>query len=656
MTTRDMHQQRPYGSWPSPITPDMLTGQTIRLSEPGTDGATRFWLESRASEGGVARLVRQQGASDPQPITPMDINVRARVHEYGGGAWAASDGMIVVTNHDDNRLYRLQGGDQPTPITPETPDWRFANMVIDFSHNRIIAVREDHAMEDAEPVNTLVLLDLDGPNADGGRVLVSGSDFVASPTLSPDGQHLAWISWDHPLMPWDGSELWCAQLGPGTELTDLRHIAGSATESIFQPRWSPDGDLVFVSDRTGWWNLYRYTASTEETTALCQMEAEFGLPQWVFGMSTWDFLPNGDIVCAWTQNGRWAVGRLPSNGGDLQPLDTPFSDFAGIQAQPDGTVLALAAAPDLPRQVIALDSTTGDHTPLRRAFEIDVPDGTISIPESISWPTVDGTMAHGIFYPPTSATASAPEGELPPLIVKSHGGPTAMAEASLDLTVQFWTSRGFALLDVNYGGSTGYGRAYRERLNGKWGIVDVEDCITGANFIADQGRVDGTRMVIKGGSAGGYTTLAALTFHDTFQSGVSSYGIGDLEALARDTHKFESRYLDTLVGPYPEQKAVYEERSPIHHVERLNCAMLLFQGLDDKVVPPAQAETMAEAVRENGMPVTVLMFEGEGHGFRREETIHRVLDAELSFHSQVFGFPHPEGIEPLRIENMDPYR
>jgi dipeptidyl aminopeptidase/acylaminoacyl peptidase len=646
-------QTVPFGAWPSPVTAEMLTAQTLRLSAPGSDGADRYWLEARASEGGISRLVRQRGQGDPEPITSLDLNVRSAVHEYGGGAWAARNGIVVVSSSTDNRLYRVADDTDPAPITPDTPHWRYADLLLDPERNRIIAVREDHSMEEAEPVNTLVTLDLHGPNEDGGRVLVSGTDFVASPALSADGRHLAWLSWDHPLMPWDGTELWTAELGKDAALSGLRHIAGDARESVFQPRWAADGDLVFVSDRTGWWNLYRQGPNAGEAAPLCPMEAEFGLPQLAFGMSTWDFAPDGGIVCAWTRHGTWSAGRLPAEGGAPEPFELPFTVIRDVHVQAEtGEVLMIASSPVEPAQVVALEPGSGAWTALRTSMEVGLPDGSISIPEPISWPSAGGATAHGFFYPPTSADVSAPEGERPPLIVKSHGGPTAMTNAELDLGIQFWTSRGFAVLDVNYGGSTGYGRAYRERLIGAWGIVDVEDCIAGATWLAGQGRVDGNRMTIKGGSAGGYTTLAALCFHDTFRSGVSSYGVADLEALARDTHKFESRYLDSLVGPYPAERARYRERSPIHHVERLHCAMLLFQGLEDTVVPPSQAETMAQAVRDNGMPVALITFESEGHGFRQAETIRRVLEAELSFHSQLFDIPHPEGITPLRIENM----
>lgn len=642
----------PYGAWPSPVTAEMITAQTVRLSQPGSDGDTRYWLESRASEGGRMRLMREMQPGSIEAITPDHFNVRSGVHEYGGGAWAAASGIVVVSNYDDHRLYHLDDKNWKA-ITPDNPMWRFADLLVDPKRNRLFAVREDHSLEDAEPVNTLVALTLDGANDDGGKVIVSGSDFVASATLSHDASQLAWLSWNHPLMPWDGCELWKADIAEDGTLTRLRHVAGDARGSIFQPRWAENGDLVFVSDRSGWWNLYRARPGIDEITPLCPMEAEFGLPQWSFGMSTWDFAPDGSITCAWTNQGEWHIGHVPAEGGELDAFPSSFTTISDVHVQPaTNEVLFIGSSPSEPPQIISLDLESASIHEIRKSMDIALPGAAISEPEAISWPTPDGATAHGFFYPPTSESANAPDDESPPLIVKSHGGPTGMSTPDFDLSIQFWTSRGFAVLDVNYGGSTGYGRAYRERLLGKWGIVDVEDCIAGATFLAGSGKVDGARMAINGGSAGGYTTLAALAFHNAFRSGVSSYGIGDLEAMATDTHKFESRYLDSLVGAYPEQKDIYKKRSPIHHVELLSSAMLLFQGRDDKVVPPAQAEKMAEAVRANGLPVALLMFEGEGHGFRREETIHRVLEAELSFHSQIFGFPHPEVIPRLHIENL----
>lgn len=640
----------PYGSWPSPITIDMLTGSSIPLREPGVDDETVYWLEGRPAEKGRTTLIRLDGETRTE-LTPAPFDVRSRVHEYGGGAWAVADGVIVLSNGTDNRLYRITpDAPEPTAITPESA-WRFAEMQLDLVNNRIIAVREDHTVPDAEPVNTLVQLTLDGPNEDGGRVIVSGTDFVASPALSADGRRLAWLTWSHPNMPWDGTELWTADLGVDGHLSDIRIVAGDVTESIARPRWDAAGALIFVSDRTGWWNLY--ADEGRAITPLAPMEAEFTEPQWVFGMTSWDVLPDGDIVCAWTHDGVWHLGRLDRQRGALAAYDLPFVDIADVRAQPvANAAVCRAGSATAPGGIVRIDLASGAWTMLRASSDAEIDPAFVSIARPVSWPTPDGATAHGFYYPPVNPAVVAPEGELPPLIVESHGGPTGATGSAFSLSTQFWTSRGFAILDVNYGGSTGYGRAYRDRLKDAWGIVDVDDCVSGAGFLAQQGLADPDRMIIRGGSAGGYTTLAALTFRDTFRVGVSYYGIGDLEALARDTHKFEARYLDGLIGPYPEARETYIERSPIHHVNRLNSAMLLLQGLDDKVVPPNQATMMADAVRAKGLPVAHLEFAGEGHGFRAADTSRRALEAELAFYGRVFGFAPADDLPPLEIDNL----
>ncbi|MDQ3654853.1 MAG: prolyl oligopeptidase family serine peptidase, partial [Chloroflexota bacterium] len=579
-------------------------------------------------------------------------NVRTRVHEYGGGAWAAADRTIVFSNFDDNRLYRLTpGSDRAEPITPEG-GFRYGDLKLDLDRRRIICVREDHSFAEAEPVNTLVQLALDGPNEGGGAILVSGTDFVSSPCLNATGDRLAWLSWNHPNMPWDGTELWIASIDGAGEISDVQRIAGGTTESVFQPGWDSHGDLVFISDRTGWWNLYRATPDSAPE-ALTTQEVEYGVPQWVFGMSTWAPLADGSIVCAWTSDGVWSLGRLEAGASAPAAYDLPFTSIGNVRVHPSGRgVVFSAGSPTEPSRIVHLDADTGDWTTLAASAETGIDERFLSIAEPVSWPTEDGQTAHGFFYAPKNPEAQAANGELPPLIVESHGGPTSATSAGYDLGVQFWTSRGFAVLDVNYGGSTGYGRAYRERLNGQWGVVDVDDCVSGAMVLAEGDRVDPERLAVRGGSAGGYTTLAALAFRSAFRAGASYYGIGDLEAMARDTHKFESRYLDTLVGPYPEARDLYIERSPIHHVDRLGSAMILFQGMDDKVVPPNQAFTMADAVRAKGLPVALLTFDGEGHGFRKAETIQRTVEAELSFYGQVFGFTPAGEIEPILVDNL----
>jgi dipeptidyl aminopeptidase/acylaminoacyl peptidase len=483
------------------------------------------------------------------------------------------------------------------------------------------------------------------------QVLVSGNDFYSSPRLSPDGKQLAWLTWNHPNMPWDGTELWVAQLRADGSLGQRQQVAGGVDESVFQPQWSPDGVLYFVSDQSGWWNLYRAQAGEWRVEPLCEMEAEFGVPQWGFDMSTFAFESARRLICTFVQAGNSYLASLDTETLELEPIEVPYSLLAGLRAAP-GRAVFVGGSPTKPEELVQLDLNTGQRYVLRRSEELSVDAGYLAVPRAIEFPTENGLTAHAFFYPPKNRDYAAPPDERPPLFVISHGGPTDARSDVLSWRVQYWTSRGFAVLDVNYGGSTGYGRAYRQRLNGQWGVVDVDDCVNGARYLLGLGLVDGQRLVIRGGSAGGYTTLCALTFRDVFKAGASYFGIGDLEALARDTHKFESRYLDRLVGPYPERRDLYRERSPINFTERLACPVIFLQGLDDQVVPPNQAEMMVQALRAKGIPVAYLPFEGEQHGFRRAENIKRALDAELYFYSRVFGFDLAEPIEPITIENL----
>lgn len=654
----------PYGAWKSPITSDLIVAGAVGLGGITADGDSVYWLESRPTERGRSVLVRRGPNGQIADLTPPPFNVRTRVHEYGGGEYLAAGDEIFFVNFADQRVYRLgaQSDEAPQPITPELP-LRYADFVLDRGRGRLICVREDHRDPDAPAVNTIVGLDLapeDGRSgrfgaqkrslpSEGGQVLVSGNDFYASPRLSPDGTRLAWLTWHNPNMPWDGTELWVGALDEAGAIEHADLVAGGPEESIFQPEWSPEGVLHFVSDRTGWWNLYRWQAGRVEP--LAEMTAEFGLPQWVFGMSTYAFVDSERLACAYTEAGAWRLALLDTVGGTLTPFEIPYTEISNVRCAA-GCVYFLGGAPDQPAAVVMLDLATQRSTALRRSSDIALAADYLARPRLIEFPTAGGLTAFGYFYPPCNRDYAAPAGEKPPLLVFSHGGPTGNSGATLRLSIQYWTSRGFAVLDVNYGGSTGYGRAYRERLNGAWGVVDVDDCVNGARYLAEQGEVDPDRLAIRGGSAGGYTTLCALTFRDVFRAGASHYGIGDLEALARDTHKFEARYLDRLVGPYPERRDLYVARSPIHFTERLSCPVIFFQGLDDKVVPPNQAEAMFAAVRAKGLPTAYLAFEGEGHGFRRAENIKRVLDAELYFYSRVFGFELADPIEPVAIENL----
>jgi dipeptidyl aminopeptidase/acylaminoacyl peptidase len=634
-----------YGSWKSPITADIVAAGEVGLEQLRIDGDDIYWIERRAYDGGRKVIVRRSSDGRMTDITPAGFNARTRVHEYGGGDYAVPSGGIIFSNFTDQRLYVQEIGFEPKPLTSEAP-LRYADGQIDRRRNLFFCVCEDHSGPGGA-VNSIVCVDLN--RGDPARITVSGNDFYSSPRLSPDGSGVAWLTWNHPNMPWDGTELWVGKLSEDGVLTEKEKIAGGASESIFQPEWSPDGVLHFVSDRTGWWNLYRWRETQVEP--LCAMDAEFGQPQWVFGGSLYDFLSERRIVCSYTKNGSDYLATLDTATKALDTIELPFTTISQVQAA-DNRVVFIGASPTGTTSIVSVDLVTKDFEVLRRSREITVNSGYLSEAEAIEFPTDGGFTAHGNFYPPWNRDYAAPATEKPPLLVMSHGGPTSSSSASLKYSIQYWTSRGIAVLDVNYGGSSGHGRAYRERLNGQWGVVDVDDCVNGARYLAERGEVDGNRLAIRGGSAGGYTTLCALTFRDAFKAGASHYGISDLEALARDTHKFESRYLDRLIGPYPERRDLYIERSPIHFTDRLNCPMILFQGLEDKVVPPNQAEKMVEAVRAKKLPVAYLTFEGEQHGFRKAENIRRVLEAELYFYSKVFGFELADPVEPVEIENL----
>ena len=625
----------PYGSWKSPITSDLIVAQTIGLSEIRLDGDDIYWLESRPQEAGRSVVVRYVSWSHTsEDITPADYNVRTRVHEYGGGAWTVHQGMIYFTNFSDQRLYRMDRyGHTPMALTPYGP-WRYADGIIDGPRQSWIGVREDHSNEQ-QPTNTLVRVPI-GYEPDSGSVLAAGHDFYASARLSPDGRWLAFLGWDHPNMPWDGTFLYVMPIGKeGFPAGSPVRIAGGESESIFQPEWSPDGSaLYFISDRTGWWNLYRQK-NRAPVEAVAPLDAEFGQPQWVFGLSTYAFAGPDKLVCTYTSKGLAKLATIDIASGEMKDIDVPYTEFSYIRATKN-RVAFRAGASGSPAAITTWNFDTEQVDALKEASNVAADPfiaRNFSNADPIEFPTANGRTAFGLFYPPLNAEYEAPEGERPPLLVTCHGGPTSAASSTLSLQTQYWTSRGIAVLDVNYGGSSGFGREYRQRLNGQWGIVDVEDCVNGARHLAEQGRVDGNRCVITGGSAGGFTVLAALAFHDFFRGGASHYGVSDLAVLAQDTHKFESRYLDSLIGPYPEKADIYTERSPINAVDRLCVPVIFFQGDEDEVVPPNQAELMVDALRKKGTPVGYLLFSGEQHGFRKAENIKRALDAELYFYA-----------------------
>lgn len=641
-------KEAPYGTWESPITADLIAAGTRTLGQIAIEDDRIYWVEGRPDEGGRNVLMQWNPADGMRALTPESYNVRTRVHEYGGGAFWVHQETVYFANFADQRLYRQRPDEEPQPLTPPNVDLRYADGIVDEQRGRIICVREDHTAAGRQPLNALVALSLSGGDA-GGKLLVFGNDFYAAPRLSPDGQRLAWLTWNHPQMPWDGTELWVGDLDADGNVTRTTLVAGGEGESVFQPEWSPAGDLHFVSDRTGWWNLYRWRDGW--IGPLYEREAEFGRPQWQFGMSTYGFAADGTIVTLFFEQGTWEMGTLDAARGAFNPMEMPYTVLRNLKVGDDYVVL-IAGSPAEFAGVLRIDLKSQQMQVLRRAGEPAIDSHYFSIPELIEFPTEDGETAFAYFYPPQNQDYRAPAGEKPPLLVVSHGGPTSTTSSLLNLEIQYWTSRGLAVLDVNYGGSTGYGRDYRERLKGRWGVVDVGDCINGARYLVRRQRVDGDRLAIRGASAGGYTTLSALTFRDFFHAGASYFGVSDLEALARDTHKFESRYLDSMVGPYPEARALYRERSPIHASDRLSCPIIFFQGLEDRVVPPAQAETMVDVLRDKGLPVAYLPFAGEQHGFRRGETIRRTLEAELYFYGKIFGFDPAGEIEPVEIENL----
>jgi len=627
-----------YGCWKSPITSDLIVGQSVGLLEIRLDGREIYWLESRPEEAGRSVVVRYTPESTKgQDMVPRPFNARTRVHEYGGGAWAIAEGTLFFSNYEDQRIYRLDHvGAEPVPITPEGA-LRYADGVIDSRRHSWIGVREDHTASGHEPANTIVRIDLRASKPDSGCVLASSHDFYSSPRLSPDGRWLAYLTWDHPRMPWVGTTLYAVQLDSGGSPTgNSLAIAGGERESIFQPEWAPDGTaLFFVSDRTGWWNLYRCALDTLRIEAVASMEAEFGQPQWVFGMSTYGFAGAGRVVCSYSSKGLGQLGSVELCSGRITLFDLPYTDFSSVRTEGDRVVFRAGSAA-IPPSFVLLDLAT-EKTELLKKSTLIADDPNLARyftrVESVEFPTEGNKTAFGLYYPAFNPDYRAPDDAKPPVLVKCHGGPTAAASSTLDLRTQYWTSRGISVLDVNYGGSTGFGREYRERLDANWGIVDVDDCVNGARFLAKEGLVDGTRSVITGGSAGGYTTLAALTFRDYFRGGASHYGVCDLAVLARDTHKFESRYLESLVGPYPDREDLYRERSPLTYADRLSVPVIFFQGEEDMIVPPNQAEIMVKSLRSKGTPVGYLLFSVEQHGFRIGENIKRSLDAELYFYA-----------------------
>jgi dipeptidyl aminopeptidase/acylaminoacyl peptidase len=637
----------PFGSWASPITIDLLLSGAVALGR-GTvrwDGNDLYWTEMRPTEAGRQVIVRNSERVNTD-VTPAGFNARTRVHEYGGGHFAVSGGTVWFANFDDQRVYIQKRGVGPVAITP-AEDVRHADLLVDPKRGRIFAVREDHTTGASEAVNTLVALDWTGDR--NAITVAEGNDFYSSPKLSPDGERLAWLTWNHPNMPWDGTELWVGELDAEGRPTSARKIAGGPTESIFQPEWSPGGELYFVSDRNDWWNIYRARGEFDEP--VCRRAAEFGVPQWGFGMTRYAFSGPDEIVCIYSEPSGTRLGRLDTVTGKLKQVELLYTDLRSVAINVRRVAL-VAASPTLSERVLVVDIDSGAQQVVKVSNPAHIDPGYFSLPQAIEFPTEGGLTAHAFYYPPKNKDYAGPPGEQPPLVVHSHGGPTSAAGSSFDLEFQYWTSRGFGIVDVNYGGSSGYGRGYRLRLNGNWGVVDVDDCVNAARHLVGRGLADGKRVAITGGSAGGFTTLVALTKRNFFNAGASHFGIGDLVTFVKETHKFESRYLDTLVGPYPERADLYRERSAVNFADDLNCPVILFQGLEDKVVPPSQAEEFVAVCEKKKLPYAYLPFGGEQHGFRQAKNIRRSIEGELYFYSQIFDFATADQIEPVDIQNF----
>jgi dipeptidyl aminopeptidase/acylaminoacyl peptidase len=637
-------QAAPFGSWRSPISAELLVQGAVRFGDIAIDGDTLFWVEGRPQEEGRYVIVQRRPDGTIDDVLPSPFSARSVAHEYGGGALLASGGTIYFTNYADQQIWRMEPGEAPQQVTAEAKQ-RFVDYAHDARRNRLIAICEDHSKDGHEPANLIVAVDLAG-----GKVttLVEGADFYSNPRISPDGKQLSWLAWNHPNMPWDGSALFVATIAADGTLGKSRQVAGGEEESIFQPSWSADGTLYFVSDRSDWWNLY--AERDGKVVPVLKMDAEFGVPQWVFKMTTYGFQSDGSIVARCMSGGKWQMMRIDPRNGKHERLNLPYSNVSSVHVAGD-IAYSVAGSPTEIESLVQIDLSSSKTQVIRRGSPIEPDPAYTSVPEAIEFPTEGGKTAHAFYYPPKNADFRGPAGEAPPLLVLIHGGPTSATAAQFRLGTQYWTSRGFGVCDVNYGGSTGYGREYRNRLRDGWGVVDVADAVNAALFLVKQGKADSTKLLIRGGSAGGYTTLAALAFSDVFRCGASHYGISDLALMVRDTHKFESRYLDRLIGLYPQDEAVYRERSPLFHLDGFDRPVILLQGLEDKVVPPNQAEVILESLKKKGVPVAYLPFPGEQHGFRKAENIIRAHEAELYFYSRILGFEPADEIEPVEIFN-----
>lgn len=638
----------PYGSWPSPISAAAVVEGSRGLDSLAFDGDYLYWVESRPEEGGRNTIMRWKTGGKPEDILPPPWNARSRAQEYGGRSVLVADGTLWFSNLQDQRLYRFVPGSEPRAITPAA-DIRYAGCILDRARQRLLCVREDHRPL-GEPENTLVALPLEGESE--GEVLFDQGDFVSAPALSADGSRVAFTSWRHPNMPWDNTSLWSAGFDNKGHLAALTLHNEGRNESVINPRWREDNRLFTISDRDDWWQLYRVEGNRFTPVHSGIEQAEIGGPDWSIGQNYYHFLPEDRILARAMAAGVESLLVIDPATSSSRPLALDSAELPDFLPVGD-RLFVINAANDAPPRLLETDLGGALRTVIRTSGETGISSDWIPRYRLVSFPTGEGDEAHGIYFPPTNPGARGPAGAAPPLIVSVHGGPTAVSSPAFELSQLYWTSRGFAVLDLNHRGSTGFGREYRRALYGQWGRVDVEDAVAGTTWLAEQGLADPERLIIRGGSAGGYTTLAALAFHDSFSAGASYYGISDIEALARDTHKFESRYLDQLIGPYPERVDLYRERSPIHHLQGFSAPLLLLQGLDDPVVPPNQSQKIYEALKSRGIPTAYVTFEGESHGFRKAENQIRALQAELYFYARVLGFGTAEELPELEIDGLD---
>ena len=623
--------KRPYGSWPSSISAELITRAAPSLNFLQSYGDDLYWVEGRPWEAGRNVIMRRDSNGSITDLLPPPFSHYSRVHEYGGMAYALNDDHLYFVNATDQNIYKycLDDTSAPQVITNDSSR-RFADLVVDRQNQRLIVVCEEHN-DGQEPENYLASIALNSQTP-AIEKFVSGADFYAYPRISPDQSQLCWIEWRHPNMPWDATQLWQATISNGYLIEKQRVAGGDNNQAIFQPHWSPNNTLYYVSDITNWWNIYRFENGIG--APVLRMNAEFATPLWQLGMTTFDFIDANTIACIWTVSGIWHSGFIDVATGVLTTVQTPYSSMQAVACH-QGSIYFVAGASVLASQIAGVN-LQGEVSPIYAPATVDLDKADLAQPESISFTSGDNQQVHAFYYPPTSARYCGDDRELPLVIAMCHGGPTGATSSGLNLKIQYWTNRGFAVVDINYRGSVGFGRTYRQGLEGAWGIADVEDTQHAIAYLAGQQKIDPKRCLIRGGSAGGYTVLSALTFTDTFKAGASLYGIGDLETLAKDTHKFESRYLDSLIGPYPERRDIYLERSPIHHADGLNCPVIFLQGLEDKVVPPNQAEMMVKLLEDKGIQVGYVTFADEGHGFRKANNIIRAMEAELAFYRDVF--------------------